>query len=185
MAINIQSVLEKPCTRVVSKKLSSINLATITEITATLLIVEKALGLISRIAETLNNYNERLIILEKEENDMSLIIYVYHNESAKISKPKVVDNIRIKLLSIQYLEESENDKPFTLISKNQIHIRNGEVVILYGASGRGKSTFMKMMTERIRLEKSTEIPSTSRFLFYDEKLKFGSLSIFEELFCVY
>ena len=42
---------------------------------------------------------------------------------------------------------------------------------------------MKMLTERIRLEKSTEIPSTSRFLFYDEKLKFGSLSIFEELFC--
>lgn len=68
-------------------------------------------------------------------------------------------------------------------SKKQIHINNGEVVILYGPSGSGKSTFMKMLTERIRLEKSTEIPSTSRFLFYDEKLKFGSLSIFEELFC--
>ena len=54
---------------------------------------------------------------------------------------------------------------------------------MYGPSGSGKSTFMKMLTERIRLEKSTDIPSTSRFLFYDEKLKFGSLSIFEELFC--
>ena len=66
-------------------KWSSINLATITEITATLLIVETALGQISRIAETLNNHNERLIILEKEENDMSLILDVYHNESAKNS----------------------------------------------------------------------------------------------------
>lgn len=162
---------------------SSINLATITEITATLLIVETALGQISRIAETLNNHNERLIILEKEENDMLLILDVYHNESAKISTPKVVDNIRINPFSIQYLEESENDKPFTLISKKQLHINNGEVVILYGPSGSGKSTFMKMLTEKIRLEKSTEIPSTSRFLFYDEKLKLGSLSIFEELFC--
>ena len=162
---------------------SSINLATITEITATLLIVETALGNISRIAETLNNHNERLIILEKEENDMSLILNVYHNECAKISTPKIVDNIKITPFSIQYLEESENDKPFTLVSKDKIYIKNGEVVILYGPSGSGKSTFMKMLTERIRLEKSTDIPSTSRFLFYDEKLKFGSLSIFDELFC--
>lgn len=164
-------------------KWNSINLSTITEIAAILLIVETALGQISRIAETLNNHNERLTILEKEEKDMSLILEVFHSESAKITTPKIVDNIRINPFSIQYLEESENDKPFTLVSKKQIHINNGEVVILYGPSGSGKSTFMKMLTERIRLEKSTEIPSTSRFLFYDEKLKFGSLSIFEELFC--
>ena len=162
---------------------NSITLATITEIAATLIIVETALAQISRIAETLNSHNERLTILEKEEADMSLILDVYHNESAKISTPKIVDNINIKPFSIQYLEESENDKPFTLVSRKPIHICNGEVVILYGPSGSGKSTFMKMLTERIRLEKSTDIPSTSRFLFYDEKLKFGSLSIFEELFC--
>lgn len=162
---------------------NSITLATITEIAATLLVVETALAQISRIAETLNSHNERLTILEKEEADMSLILDVYHNEAAKISTPKIVDNINIKPFSIQYLEESENDKPFTLVSRKPIHICNGEVVILYGPSGSGKSTFMKMLTERIRLEKSTDIPSTSRFLFYDEKLKFGSLSIFEELFC--
>ncbi len=162
---------------------NSITLATITEIAATLLIVETALAQISRIVETLNSHNERLTILEKEEADMSLILDVYHNESAKISTPKVVDSINISPFSIQYLEESENDKPFTLVSRKPIHICNGEVVILYGPSGSGKSTFMKMLTERIRLEKSTDIPSTSRFLFYDEKLKFGSLSIFEELFC--
>lgn len=162
---------------------SSINLATITEIAAVLLIVETALGQISRIAETLNNHNERLTILEKEENDMNLILEVFHNESEKISTHKIVDNITINPFSIKYLEESENDKPFTLTSNEQINIKNGEVAILYGPSGSGKSTFMKMLTERIRLEKSTDIPSTSRFLFYDEKLKFGSLSIFEELFC--
>lgn len=162
---------------------NSITLATITEIAATLIIVETALAQISRIAETLNSHNERLTILEKEEADMSLILDVYHNEAAKISTPKIIDNINIKPFSIQYLEESENDKPFTLVSRKPIHIYNGEVVILYGPSGSGKSTFMKMLTERIRLEKSIDIPSTSRFLFYDEKLKFGSLSIFEELFC--
>lgn len=161
-----------------------ISLATIAEITATLLIVETALGQISRMAETLNDHNERLTILEKEEEDMSLILDVYNNESKKISKPKVVNSIQIKPFSIKYLEESENDRPFELKSKEQIDIKKGEVVILYGPSGSGKSTFMKMLTERIKLEKSTEIPSTSRFLFYDEKLRFGSLSIYEEIFCL-
>ena len=42
---------------------------------------------------------------------------------------------------------------------------------------------MKLITERITLNKSVEIPSTSRFLYYDEKLKFGSLSVYQELFC--
>lgn len=162
---------------------SSINLATITEITAMLLIVETALGQISRIAETLNTHNEKLIVLEEEEKDMSLILDVYHHESEKISRSRVVDNIKIDPFSIKYFEESENDKPFRLIAKKQIQINNGDIVVLYGPSGSGKSTFMKMLTERIRLEKNTEIPSTSRYLFYDENLKFGSLNIFEELFC--
>ena len=163
--------------------LSSISLATITEITATLLIVETALGQIGQIAEILGKHNERLTILEKEEADMSLILDVYHRESEKISLPKIIQDININPFSIQYLEESENDKPFTLVSNKNIYIQNGEIVILYGPSGSGKSTFMKMLTERIRIEKSTEVPSTSRSLLYDETLKFGSLSIFEELFC--
>lgn len=162
---------------------NSISLATITEIGAILVIVETALGYIARIAETLNNYNERLLVIQKEENDMSLILDVYHKECEKISVSKVVDEIMIKPFSIKYIEESENDKPFTLASKNTLNIEKGDVVILSGVSGSGKSTFMKLLTERIRVEKTTEIPSTSKCLFYDEKLKFGSLSIFEELFC--
>lgn len=162
---------------------NSISLATITEITATLLIVQTALGYISQIAGTLNANNERISILEREEADLLLILDVYYHELLKISTAKVVDNINIKPFKIKYLEESENDKPFTLISRNPIFINNGEVVILYGPSGSGKSTFMKMLTERIQVEKNTDIPSTARFLFYDEKLKFGSLTIYEELFC--
>ena len=78
---------------------------------------------------------------------------------------------------------ANNDIPFTLKSDKDININKGEVVVLYGPSGSGKTTFMNMLTERIKLEKSTDIPTTSRFLMYDDKLKFGSLSIYEELFC--
>ena len=152
-------------------------------ITATLVIVETALSKIQKIAVIMNNHNERVIIMNKEEQDMELILKVYHEEEEKRKTTHRIENLRIKPFAIRYLEESENDKPFTLTSKDEINIKDGEIVILYGPSGSGKSTFMKMLTERIRVEKSTDIPSTSRFLFYDEKLKFGSLNIFDELFC--
>ena len=162
---------------------NTINIGTISEITATLIIVETALNKIQKIAVIMNNHNERVIIMNKEEQDMELILKVYHEEEEKRKKTYKIENLRIKPFAIRYLEESENDKPFTLTSKDEINIKDGEIVILYGPSGSGKSTFMKILTERIRVEKSTDIPSTSRFLFYDEKLKFGSLNIFDELFC--
>ena len=162
---------------------NTINIGTISEITATLVIVETALSKIQKIAVIMNNHNERVIIMNKEEQDMELILKVYHEEEEKRKTTHRIENLRIKPFAIRYLEESENDKPFTLTSKDEINIKDGEIVILYGPSGSGKSTFMKMLTERIRVEKSTDIPSTSRFLFYDEKLKFGSLNIFDELFC--
>ena len=162
---------------------NTINIGTISEITATLIIVETALNKIQKIAVIMNNHNERVIIMNKEEQDMELILKVYHEEEEKRKKTYKIEKLRIKPFAIRYLEESENDKPFTLTSKDEINIKDGEIVILYGPSGSGKSTFMKILTERIRVEKSTDIPSTSRFLFYDEKLKFGSLNIFDELFC--
>lgn len=162
---------------------NEINVATIAEITATLAIFQSALGYIRNIAHSFSDFNERLSIINREMEDMTLIMNVYHRENEKASMIKVVDNISIKPFSIKYIEESENDKPFTLVSNKNIEIDKGDVIVLSGASGSGKSTFMKMLTERIRIDKNTEIPSTSRYLFYDEKLKFGSLSIYEELFC--
>lgn len=163
---------------------SSIDLATITQIAAVLAIVKTALEQVSSFIRVLDSNSKRIAILDKEKEDMYSILEVYHKESSKDSEPKV-DNINIEPFSIQYIEESENDKPFTLMSEKPIHINKGEIAILYGASGSGKSTFMKMLTERICTAESssTEIPSTSRFLFYDEVLEFGSLTIYDELFC--
>lgn len=161
----------------------SIDLATITGLTAAIMISSNALSEVRKISRILYDNSERISVLEKESADILLILDVFRKESEKLSESKRVNQIVINPFSMKYIEMSENDKPFTLSSSEQIYIKNGEIAILYGPSGSGKSTFMKMLTGRIRFEKSTEIPSTSRFLFYDEKVKFGSLSIFEELFC--
>jgi len=162
---------------------SSISLSTIAEITANIVIVETALGYVSRIAMLMSEHREQLIVMKNEEEDIKLILDVYHSETEKFSSAKPVKKIEVLPFHIKYSRTSENDKPFELISEEKILINSGEIAILYGPSGSGKSTFEKMLTGRISLEKSTEIPSTTRFLFYDETLVFGNMSIYEELFC--
>ena len=164
-------------------KLENLTLASITEMSATLVIIESAIWYVKRLTYTLDYNNERITKLEKEENDIKLILDTYHRIKENEIKEKNIDSININPFTIKYLQESHNDIPFTLSSNKEININKGEILILYGSSGTGKSTFMKMITERIKLEKNTEIPKTAKFIFFDENLKFGSLSIYEELFC--
>ena len=166
---------------VLNIKLENLSLGSIAQITATLVIVETAIGYTRRLVHALEKNYDRIIALEKESEDMKLILETYYNKSEK--SVKAIDNINIKPFTIKYLKESNNDVPFTLKSNKNININKGEVIVLYGPSGSGKTTFMNMLTERVKLEKNTDIPTTSRFLMYDDKLRFGSLSIYEELFC--
>lgn len=162
---------------------SSINLGTITEITANLVIVETALGHISSIFHSISYYADLVNATEKEEDDIRKILNVFYSEMERLSNSQKITDINIPSFSISYVEESDNDKPFTLIARDPVSIKEGEIAILYGPSGSGKSTFMNMLTQRISLKHTSEIPSTSRFMCYDEKLRFGSLSIYQELFC--
>ncbi len=161
----------------------NITVATIAEITANIVIVTAALRNITRITDSLDRFSERVTVITREECEMKLITETYDKVVARNNEDKPVSRISIPEFTISYIEESENDKPFTLKSEREIVISTGDVAILYGPSGSGKSTFMKLITERMTLNKSVDIPSTSRFLYYDEKLKFGSLSMYKELFC--
>lgn len=161
----------------------SIDLGTIAEITANLAIVETALGYIRRMSKMLEGNAKRIGVILKEEEDMKLILDVYNKQLNIQSEEKHIHTISIPPFSMKYVEESENDKPFTLKSMSPIKFCRGEIALLYGISGSGKSTFMKMLTERIKIQKTEDIPSTTRYLYYDEKMKLGSLSIFEEIFC--
>ena len=167
---------------VLNIELENVTLGSIAEITATIVIVENAMWHVKRLGWKLDNNNEMVTKLQKEENDIRLILDTYYKVQNNEHTEKIIDTINIKPFEIKYLQESKNDVPFTLVSEKDITLNKGDVAFLYGSSGSGKSTFMKMITERITLDKNVEIPSTNRYLFYDEKLKFGSLSLYEELF---
>lgn len=162
---------------------STVTLGTIAELTANLVIVETVLSRIESLMRVLDSNNENIQKIRIEETDMQLILQTFHNENYKTHETKSITNLQIPTFSIKYMEDSKNDKPFTLLSNNELDISVGDVIILEGCSGSGKSTFMKFLTGEIRLDKSTEIQTFGRSLRFDETMTFGSLSIYEELFC--
>ena len=162
---------------------NTIDLSTITELTANIVVVETALEYVSRIASLMSGHREKILIIETEEKDIKLMLEVFRSETERFSSATPIDKISLPPFTIRYAKSSENDRPFELTSHEHIHLSPGEVIILYGPSGSGKSTFEKLILGKIAIEKNADIPSTTRSLIYDETMGFGSLSLYEELFC--
>ena len=163
--------------------LENLSLVDITKISAILAIMHTLIKKISDIPYIMEQRHRYFTDCVVEKNDFEEIMKVYTNEVESSKKVKPINEIFLSPFKIKYKEESENDKAFTLISDENIHFKLGDVVMLYGASGSGKSTFINLLTDRIVLEKSVDLPNTSRALIYDEKLRFGSMTLYEELFC--
>jgi len=163
--------------------LENITVSSIAGIMANAVIVTTALTRIRRSARMLQAYSSTLSSLNEHEEDMMLIVDMYNAVESANNASRPIDRLVISPFEIKYTESSENDKAFTLKSEQTITFNSGDVVILTGTSGSGKSTLMKVITERIKVKKTAEVPSTLRYLYYDEKMRFGSLSVFDELFC--
>lgn len=160
----------------------NVTLASITQISANLAVLMTALGRISSMAGKFNDNAETITVLDREAEDLNQIMNVFNSEVNRIARDKPVISLEIDPFTVQYEKKDEDDVPFTLHSSEKIILNQGDVAVFIGASGSGKSTVMKMMMDQVRLGKSVDIPNTSRFLYFDETLHFGSLPIYDEFF---
>lgn len=163
-------------------KWQNVTLGSITLITANLALLKTALGRIAMLVGTFHDNAEVISVLDREAEDLKQIMFVYDSETKRIENDKPVERIDLEPFKVQYEKKNEEDIPFTLISSERIIIEQGDVVVFKGPSGSGKSTVMKMLMDQVRLGKSVEIPNTSRFLYFDETLHFGNMSIYDEFF---
>lgn len=121
--------------------------------------------------------------IENLEADFENILETYKKKSS--NKIDTINELSILPFSITYNELSENDKPFTLEMLYPLSLKKGDIVALSGASGTGKTTFLKLATSQICVEKnSLQIPNI-HYMYYDDSMDFSpSGFLFDEIFCL-
>lgn len=160
-----------------------INLSTIAEMTATLTVFNTSINSVERILQVILTRSKNWDVLANEIPMMENILKVYSLETE--TEPQSIDSLNISPFESCYNETSENDKSFKLILNQNLSFKKGDCISLTGASGSGKSTFLKITTNRIQFHEiiqSKLVPVN--YVFYDETIDFGSMSLWDEIFCL-
>ena len=114
---------------------------------------------------------------------MENILNIYNLEKEEKAEP--ITTLQISPFESCYTETSENDKSFKLILSKGLSFEKGDCISLTGASGSGKSTFLKVTTKRIRFKEVTPSKIVPvNYVYYDESIDFGSMPLWDELFCL-
>lgn len=160
-----------------------IDLSTVAGMTATLVVYNTAITYFGKILKIITNRSEDWDVLEKEISMMENILNIYNLQKGE--KAESINSLEISPFEIAYAETSENDKSFRLILDQDLSFEKGDCVSLTGASGSGKSTFLKVTTKRIRFKEVHQSKITPvNYVYYDESIDFGSMPLWDEIFCL-
>ena len=111
---------------------------------------------------------------EKYENDYKKIIEEYYENVSINEKTYPNNSLVIKPFSYTYRESN-----FNLKSKDSITLKRGNLTLLKGDSGVGKSTLVKILAGDIKINKSSEKLISVKY--FNDKSKLGSGSLLEEI----
>lgn len=160
-----------------------IDLSTVAGLTATLVVYNTAIRSFENILRIITERSQKWDVLEKEISMMENILNIYNLQKGE--KTESIDSLKISPFEIAYAETSENDKSFRLILDQNLSFEKGDCVSLTGASGSGKSTFLKVTTKRIRFKEVKQSQITPvNYVYYDESIDFGSMPLWDEIFCL-
>ncbi len=160
-----------------------IDLSTIAGMTATLVVYNTAIRSFESILRIITERSQSWDVLEKEISMMENILSIYNLQ--KEEKPESINSLKISPFESAYTETSENDKSFRLILDQNLLFEKGDCISLTGASGSGKSTFLKVTTKRIRFKEVKQSKITPvNYVYYDESIDFGSMPLWDEIFCL-
>lgn len=160
-----------------------IDLSTVAGLAATLVVYNTAIRSFENILRIITERSQKWDVLEKEISMMENILNIYNLQ--KEEKTESINSLNISPFEIAYAETSENDKSFRLILDRNLSFEKGDCVSLTGASGSGKSTFLKVTTKRIRFKEVKQSKITPvNYVYYDESIDFGSMPLWDEIFCL-
>ena len=125
----------------------NITLETVLSIIALQTIYSQIVGKICSIIRMFENYREDIKHLKSYEEDVKKILEVLDEETGNVAQN--ASTFVIPRFQIEYATDEQN---YELVNPMEFRLNTGEMVLLSGDTGSGKSTFMKMLTGKIHFE---------------------------------
>lgn len=125
----------------------NITLEIVLSIIALQTIYSQIVGKICNIIRMFENYREDIKHLKSYEEDVTKILEVLDEE-----KNAVALNASTFVIPKFQIEYATDEQSYELKNLNEFKLHTGEMVLLSGDTGSGKSTFMKMLTGKIHFE---------------------------------
>jgi len=138
--------------KVAETGLANVNLEMVLSIIALVTIYSQIMNRVNSIIYTIEDTKEILENIKTYESDFSEIMQEYDKEDQKETRDYgVIEKVTVPSFNVQY-QVIGTEIPFSLKNKNFIEFVPGDIVLLEGPTGSGKSTFMKMITGMISFE---------------------------------
>jgi len=132
--------------------LENVNLTVVLSIIALVSIYSQIMNRVNSIVRRVEEMKNNLEEIRNYESDFLEIVQVYDKETQKATRDYgVIESITVPQFNVQY-QAIGTEIPFSLKNENSILFVPGDIVLLEGPTGSGKSTLMKMVTGLIEFE---------------------------------
>ena len=134
--------------------LENVDLTVILSIIALVSIYSQIMNRVDSIIRLVEDSRQILESLKIYKSDFSEILQVLNEEEKASDTEKsfgTIENVTVPKFTVQY-EALSRETPFSLENENPIILTPGDIVLLTGPTGSGKSTFMKMLTKSIKFK---------------------------------
>ena len=132
--------------------LNNVNLEVVTSIIVLVPIYTQIMSRVNSIIYTIEDTQEKLKNIKNYEADFNEIVQIYDSEMTKTSGDSgVIKKIIVPKFDVKY-QAIGAETPFSLKNENTIELIPGDIALLVGPTGSGKSTFMKMVTDIIKFD---------------------------------
>ena len=156
---------------------SNIDATLILSIMSMVTIYNKVISKFNRILRGVEDWKNQLEEQRKYNDEVTKIMEVASSLENEQAKPK--RDIVIRPFKVEYPRKDET-RPFTLSLDTCLDLPNSSVIMLEGATGSGKTTFMKFVTGMLRID-GCENPVIPKAVELGQGSKLGSGNILSEV----
>ena len=128
--------------------IKNVDLAVVLSIIALVTIYSQIMSRVYSIVNMIEHLKGNLEEIGNYKSDFLDIIQVLDKEEKNIGEYGEVENVIVPMFNVQY-QALGSEKPFSLKSEDEIELNQGDIILLIGPTGSGKSTFMKMITQKV------------------------------------